>query len=174
MLDLPLSFFTNICYWEKMNFFNGQKTKNDLGRYYYLSKNNPKFKNLITLTDNNLGYSVFQSVEQTKIELSGNTNSVFKYDQMDIKINDAISLKHYNAIIQKDLTKIDQYLDIFLLHHQINIKDVNSLFLTGGTSLVQGIQHLFKSKFPNIPINSDDNFISVAKGLAYSGYLLEA
>ncbi|MDZ4669208.1 MAG: Hsp70 family protein [bacterium] len=171
LLALPLSFFTNICSWEKMNFFNGQKIKNDLNRYHFLTKNNPLFKNLITLTDNNLGYGVFQAIEKTKIELSHANQSKFLYKQNGIKMKDNISLSRYNQIIQKDLNRIENYLDQFLLSNQINHKELDSIFITGGTSLVQAIQALFYKKFSNIPIQSGDNFMSVAKGLAYSGYL---
>ncbi len=173
LIDLPLTFFSNICSWEKMNFFNGQKIKNELNKYYSLTNKNERFKNLVTLTEHNLGYSVFQSIEKTKIELSGSTASEFVYSQMGIDINEKVSLSQYNGIIEKDLGKINLYLEDFLAKHKINSSEIDSLFLTGGTSLVQGIQDLFRSKFPGVPVHSGDNFISVAKGLAYSGYLFE-
>jgi hypothetical chaperone protein len=37
-LDLPLSLFTNICSWEKMNFFNSWKVRNDIEKYYVLDR----------------------------------------------------------------------------------------------------------------------------------------
>ncbi len=173
MLTVPVSLFANICSWEQMNFFNGQKIKNDIDNYYYYSKQNRKFKNLLTLINNNLGYSVFQSIERTKVELSGAEQSNFVYDNMDIEINDQISLETYEDIIAKDLNKISTYLDQFLAETQIKPEDIDSLFLTGGTSMVSAIKKLFQTKFPNTPLHSGDNFISVAKGLAYSGYLFE-
>ena len=121
----------------------------------------------------NLGYSLFQSVEKTKVELSSLPVSQFQYSKMDIEINDEVSIDQYNGIIQKDIKKISAYLDDFLLNHQIAVNDIDSLFLTGGTSMVAAIKDLFKTKFPNTPVHSGDNFISVAKGLAYSGYLFE-
>ncbi len=171
MLNLPLSFFTNICSWEKMNFYNSRKIKNDLNQYYFLCKGNPKLKNLITLTDHNLGYSIFQAIEKTKIDLSNKNNSTFSYSKMGIDILETITIEDYDEIIQKDLNKISSYLDDFLRSNNIRAEEIDSLFLTGGTSLVQGIQNLFRTRFPHISVNSGDNFISVAKGLAYSGYL---
>jgi len=173
MLTVPVSLFANICSWEQMNFFNGQKIKNDIDNYYYYSRQNRKFKNLLTLINNNLGYSVFQSIERTKVELSKSDQSEFKYAKMDIEIDDKISLENYNQIIEKDLNKISSYLDEFLQNAQIKPGEIDSLFLTGGTSLVSAIQSLFQAKFPDTPVHSGDNFISVAKGLAYSGYLFE-
>jgi len=171
MLNVPNSLFSNICSWEQMNFFNGQRIKNDLDNYYHYSKNDRLFKNLLTLTENNLGYSVFQAIERSKYELSKDDQSDFSYSKMGIEINETVSLEEYDRIIQKDLSKISKYLDHFLEHHQIQDIDIDTLFLTGGTSMVTAVRNLFASKFPEKPIQSGDNFISVAKGLAYSGYL---
>lgn len=173
VLNVPKSLFANICTWDKMNFFNGLKIQKEIEEYYYYSGNDPKFKNLITLIENNLGYSLFRSIEKTKIELSDQPVSTFAYNNMEIKIDENISLEQYNSIIEKDINKIDAYLDQFMETYKINPADIDCLFLTGGTSMVSAVQNLFKTKFPHIPLNSGDNFKSVAKGLAYSGYLFE-
>ncbi|KQS35746.1 Hsp70 family protein [Pedobacter sp. Leaf194] len=171
ILNVPKSLFANICSWDKMNFFNGQKIQKDIDDYYYFSGNDRKFKNLITLIEHNLGYSVFQAIEKTKIELSSNHLSDFKYSKLGIEIDEEISIDEYNRVIAKDIQRIDDYLDKFLLTHNINPTEIDCLFMTGGTSMVKAIKHLFKNKFPHIPVNSGDNFNSVANGLAYSGYL---
>ncbi|WP_025142759.1 Hsp70 family protein [Pedobacter jeongneungensis] len=174
VLNVPKSLFANICTWDKMNFFNGLKIQKEIEEYYYYSKNDPKFKNLITLIENNLGYSLFRSIEKTKIELSDQPVSTFAYNNMEIEIDEHISLEQYNSIIEKDINRIDTYLDQFMETYKINPQDIDCLFLTGGTSMVSAVQNLFKNKFPHIPLNSGDNFKSVAKGLAYSGYLFES
>ncbi|MEH3114369.1 Hsp70 family protein [Pedobacter terrae] len=173
VLNVPKSLFANICTWDKMNFFNGLKIQKEIEEYYYYSGNDPKFKNLITLIENNLGYSLFRSIEKTKIELSDQPDSTFAYSNMEIEIDENISLKQYNSIIERDINKIDAYLNRFMETYKINPADIDCLFLTGGTSMVSAVQNLFKTKFPHIPLNSGDNFKSVAKGLAYSGYLFE-
>jgi hypothetical chaperone protein len=172
-LTVPKSLFANICTWDKMNFFNGLRIKKDIEDYFYYSGNDPLFKNLITLIDHNLGYSVFQAIEKTKIELSNTDESNFLYQKMDININENVTLADYSDIIAKDITKISTYLDEFLASNNLDPTQIDSLFLTGGTSMVKSVQNLFKSRFPHLKINSGDNFKSVAKGLAYSGYLFE-
>lgn len=174
VLTVPKSLFANICTWDKMNFFSSLRIKKDIENYYYFSGNDPQFANLITLIDNNLGYSVFQSIEQTKIKLTSTDVSKFSYSNMGIEIDEQISLEVYESIIDRDVKKIDAYLSNFLDENNIKIEDLDSLFLTGGTSMVAAIQKLFKQKFPNVNVNSGDNFTSVAQGLAYSGYLFEA
>lgn len=172
-LTVPNSLFANICSWEQMNFFNGQRIKKDIQDYYYFSGKDRKFKNLITLIENNLGYSIFRSIEQTKIALSGADSARFTYQQMDIEIEEEITRPVYDQIIAKNVNQIGSYLDAFLLENNIVPAKIDSLFLTGGTSMVPGIQQLFKQRFPHVNLNSGDNFKSVAKGLAYSGYLFE-
>jgi hypothetical chaperone protein len=173
VLTVPKSLFVNICSWEQMNFFNGLRIKKDIEDYYYFSGKDRLFKNLITLIDNNLGYSVFQSIEKTKIALTTTDSTVFSYRQMDIDIKEEISLPDYDQIIAKDVNRIAVYLDNFLLENRIDANAIDTLFLTGGTSMVRSIHKLFKNKFPHVNVNSGDNFKSVAKGLAYSGYLFE-
>jgi hypothetical chaperone protein len=173
ILTVPISLFANICTWDQMNFFNSLRIKKDMEDYYHYSKKDRKFKNLLTLIDNNLGYSVFQAIEKTKIDLSDLELSKFVYSTMEIEINEEISIVQYEGIIKRDIRKIDVYLDEFMLKNNIRAEDIDSLFLTGGTSLVGAVQNLFKTRFPHIPMNSGDNFTSVAKGLALSGYLFE-
>lgn len=172
-LTVPKSLFANICSWDKMNFFNGLRIKKEIEDYYYFSGNDPKFKNLITLVDENLGYSVFQAIEKTKIGLSDKDTAPFTYSRSGIEIDEIISIEEYEGIISKDVTRISNYLDEFLTANKIGITDIDCLFLTGGTSMVPAIKDLFKSRFPGIPVNSGDNFISVARGLAYSSYLFD-
>ena len=173
VLTVPKSLFANICSWEQMNFFNGPRIKKDIEDYYYYSGNDRKFKNLITLIDNNLGYSVFQSIEKTKVTLTNADSTAFSYHNMDIDIEEEITLPVYEQIIAKDVERIENYLNEFMIQNHINAENIDSLFLTGGTSMVGSIQTLFKNKFPNVKLNSGDNFKSVAKGLAYSGYLFQ-
>jgi hypothetical chaperone protein len=173
VLKVPVSLFDNICSWDKMNFFNSLRIKKSMEDYYHYSNNDWKFKNLLTLVDNNLGYSVFQAIEKTKIGLSELDVFPFQYSKMGIEIDEQISIESYEAIIGKDIQKISAYLDKFMLSHKIGAKDIDSLFLTGGTSMVRGVKDLFQNKFPHSKISSGDNFTSVANGLAYSGYLFE-
>ena len=173
MVDLPTSFFQNICSWKEMNFFNGQKVRNSLNQYFVYTKRNPLLKNLITLVDNNLGFSVFQQIEKTKIDLTEKETSTLNYSKFDIEINEPISIVDYNEIIDNEIHSIEKYLNKFLEINKIQESEIDSLFLTGGTSLVGSVKQIFKNRFPETPIHSGDNFISVANGLALSEYLFE-
>jgi hypothetical chaperone protein len=172
-LTVPKSLFANICSWEQMNFFNSLRIQKDMENYYHYSGKDRKFKNLLTLLENNLGYSVFRAIEQTKITLSAADTALFSYHRMEIDMEEQVTLSEYEQVIAKEVDRIAVALDSFMKMHHIHPQDVDSLFLTGGTSQVSSIQKLFSGKMPHVNLRSGDIFQSVAKGLAYSGYLFE-
>ncbi|MDZ7934549.1 MAG: hypothetical protein U5M51_06220 [Emticicia sp.] len=71
-------------------------------------------------------------------------------------------------MIEKNVNKIEQYLQEFLDKNQIKNDEVDVVFMTGGTSMVRPLYHLFLQRFGAEKIKSGDNFNSVAMGLAYS------
>src|ERR1043165_3616617 len=102
-LDLLLSLFTNICSWEKMNFFNTWKVKREISDHYVATGHNRRLKNLMTLVENNLGYQLFQAVEETKIHLSQSERAQLGFSKMDIGINEDVHLSEYNRVIKNDV-----------------------------------------------------------------------
>jgi hypothetical chaperone protein len=168
-VQVPLRFYHSICSWEEMNFFNSMKMKNVLRKFYYLTNNHPKFKNLITLVEKNLGYSIFQSIEQTKFRLSKANEAHFAFSHSDISIDEMITLDEFSStIIHEDVLKIKHYLQQFLQDLNITPNDIDAVFTTGGTSLVKPINEMITQIFGQYKIKSGDNFNSVANGLAYS------
>jgi hypothetical chaperone protein len=56
----------------------------------------------------------------------------------------------------------------FLAQQHIQLSDIQTVFLTGGTSYIRPLQQIFHRLFGSEKIKSGDNFNSVAIGLAYS------
>lgn len=168
-LDLPSSYFTNICSWEKMNFLDNVKMRNKVNKSYVFSGRDYRVKNLQTLIDANLGYVLFQHIEQCKIDLTNHDAADFTFDMHDIKINENISIGDFaDNIIDKNVAKIADYLQTFLTQQNIAVSDIDTVFLTGGSSYVRPLKDIFDNLFGKQKIRSGDNFNSVAIGLAYS------
>ncbi|MBP8156156.1 MAG: Hsp70 family protein [Leadbetterella sp.] len=168
-LDLPLSYFQNICSWEKMNFLDTLRMKLNIEKSYQYSGKDQRVKNLQTLVAENLGYSFFKEIEKAKIELTHEENVGLVFRNHGIDIEETISLLEFeNQIIAQNLIKIEAYLDSFLLEKGILKSDIDVVFMTGGTSLIKPLNQIFKNKFGSEKLKSGDNFNSVAMGLAYS------
>ncbi len=168
-LDVPMSYFTNICSWEKMNFLDTVKWRESIRKSYVFSGNDYRIKNLQTLVDQNLGYLLFKQVEQAKFGLTAEDVSTFDFEESGIHIRESITIEDFESvIIRKNMEKIDHYLLAFLKRCDIAPDDIDTVFLTGGTSLVRPMQHLFYRLFGEGRVKSGDHFNSVATGIAYS------
>ncbi|HLO45795.1 MAG TPA: Hsp70 family protein [Leadbetterella sp.] len=168
-LDLPLSYFQNICSWEKMNFLDTLRMKLSIEKSYQYSGKDYRVKNLQTLISENLGYSFFKEIEKTKIALTHQQNADLTFINQGIEIAESISLAEFkDDIIVQNLNKIEGYLDTFLSEKNIKKGEIDVVFMTGGTSLIKPLNQIFKQKFGEEKLKSGDNFNSVAMGLAYS------
>jgi len=168
-IDLPLSYFHSICSWEKMNFLDSLRMKLSIAKSYNFSGKDYRVKNLQTLIEHNLGYVLFKQIEKVKIDLTKVDDAIFEFNESEIEINEPISIQEFEeTIIDKNLEKIENYLQEFLDKNQINNDDVDVVFMTGGTSMVRPLNNIFVKRFGNEKIKSGDNFNSVAMGLAYS------
>jgi hypothetical chaperone protein len=174
-LDLPISYFLNICSWEKMNFLDSLKMRLNIDRSYNFSGKNYRVKNLQTLVGQNLGYVFFKQIEKVKIELTQAENSFLDFNEAEIEIHEPVSIQEFEAeIIQANVAKIENYLLDFLTKNNINTKEVDVVFMTGGTSLILALNKLFIKHFGSEKIKSGDTFNSVAMGLAYSYRVLSS
>ena len=168
-IDLPLSYFTNICSWEKMNFLDSYKWRNTISKSYFAAGRDYRVKNLLTLIEKNLGYVLFKQIERAKFGLTNQDVSNFAFNEFDIQIDESITIEDFEcAIIHKNLAKIEAYLQAFLQNQNIDPLDIDTVFMTGGTSYVRPLSNIFTRLFGPEKIKSGDNFNSVAKGIAYS------
>jgi len=168
-LDLPLSYFQNICSWEKMNFLDTLRMKLSIEKSYQYSGKDYRVKNLQILISENLGYSFFKEIEKAKIMLTHENNAPLVFQKHGVEIDEKVSLSEFkDEIISQNLTKIEDYLDQFLEEKGIAKESIDVVFMTGGTSLIKPLNQIFKDKFGEDKLKSGDNFNSVAMGLAYS------
>lgn len=168
-IDLPLSYFHNICSWERMNFLDTLRMRISINKSYNFSGKDYRVKNLLTLIEDNLGYVLFKEIEKTKIELTSVDLAEFSFDENGISFSEKIAIQDFeNEIIQKNLDSIDAYMLSFLDKNQVKPSEIDVVFMTGGTSMVRPLRNRFISCFGEAKIKSGDNFNSVATGLAYS------
>lgn len=168
MLDLPVHIYRTLCEWDQMGFLKDNRIRRQLDGFYFSTGNNPALKSLMTYIDYNLGFSLFQSIEKVKIELSAEESSRLYFDKQGIAIEERIELNDFNAFTKKELDKIESFLFDFLSEAKIEPQEIGNVFLTGGTSSLGSVVNLFKNTFSSEKINRGDNFSSVAQGLALS------
>jgi hypothetical chaperone protein len=126
-----------------------------------------KIAALMELVENDLGYRLYQAVEQTKCDLSSVLSASFIFKELATAIEKIISRSEFENWIEPEVSVIDRSIDRLLGRCNVKSTDVGAIFMTGGSSFVPAIRGIFRRKFgAETPIKAGEEFTSVAIGLA--------
>jgi hypothetical chaperone protein len=125
-----------------------------------------KIEALITLIDEDLGYHLHQAVQRVKFELSHAETAQFRFHDGSMDINIEVTRAAFEGWIADELRTIEDCVDALLQTSGVSRREVDRVFLTGGTSLVPAVRRIFMDRFGEDRIRTGDEFISVARGLA--------
>ncbi|HLD28202.1 MAG TPA: Hsp70 family protein [Patescibacteria group bacterium] len=171
-LHVPHRLIDSICDWHFLSFIKEDRFEQELIQMIRQSADNPEaIDRLQSLIDNNLGFALSRSVEIAKCELSSIRKSSIIFNEDEINISEEITREEFENSIKDELAKIKDCLHRLLASAGLTPKDVDTVFLTGGTSYVPAIKKLFQDEIGADKIVSGDNFVSVAAGLALSSKL---
>ena len=167
--DIPDHFFKTLCNWYHIHHLKEDSHRLDLKDIYFGAVDKQAVKRLMTLIDEDLGYALFRSIQEAKHILSSEGFSQIIFSQSGIQISHPLLLSRFNDDIEQDILEIEKELEATLRKADLKHSDIDSVFITGGTSQVRSIQELFRQHFMSEQLNQDDNlFQSVAKGLSLS------
>ena len=87
----------------------------------------------------------------------------------------SVGRDQFESWIDGELRQIGECVDRLLSRCNVTAKDVDAIFMTGGSSFVPAIRRIFENEFGSrVPIRVGEEFTSVAEGLAiYALELLE-
>ncbi len=167
-LDVPTAIHYELCEWHKISFLKGGRYLALIGKMIHQSDDKQGFMRLQALVEENLGYPLFQSIQEAKCILSSDQTSRVKFNRSIINIDEEITRKSFEEMIEEYIEKLGLCIDRTLSTADINARDVDAVFLTGGTSQTPRVRRLMAEKFGEEKLRSGDAFTSVAEGLALS------
>jgi len=167
-LEIPSVLFRELRNWERSFLLKDSKLRRSIDSYYVFSGNNYLINNLRVLIDNNYIFSLFKKIEKSKIDLSTQKETLIEFEENVISISEQFNIDDFEKTIQQYTDDIRNY--ILELMNTINVapKDIDAVFITGGSSLVVPIRNIFHQIFGKEKIHSGDTFNSVAYGLSIS------
>lgn len=169
VFDVPQHFFNIICAWADIARLKSKMYQLQLKEILWGSNDKPAIERLMTLINHDLGFAVFKAIEKAKQELSRYNQSKIIFSNRDIQISDSITREQFFEYIHEDCERIQLALDQTLARAGLTESDIDTVFLTGGTSLVGRLRDDFVTRFGEKKLNSDlDLFTSVAQGLGMS------
>lgn len=120
----------------------------------------------IHLLRNRLGYQLYEAVRRTKFALSQESEAAFEFDCGPVRIRHKVLRSAFEKWIEPELSAITDSIDTVLRTARVSPRDVEQVFLTGGSSFVPAVRRLFIDRFGEDRIAGGDELTSVAHGLA--------
>ena len=167
ILPVPNWLYEHLERWHYLSFLKTRKNVELLRKIRFQAVEPRKIDGLIDLVDHDLGYRLYQSVEHTKCVLSNENQTEFRFDEAAVVIDEAVTRSEFENWIDPEVLQISGCVDRLLANCNVGAKDVDAIFMTGGSSFVPAIRRLFEDKFrAETPIRAGQEFTSVAEGLA--------
>lgn len=103
------------------------------------------------------------------LELSAGEGATFRFAGAGIEIEAEVTRAEFEGWIADDVARMAAAVDEALADAGIAEREVDRVFLTGGTSLVPAVRSVFTTRFGEERIRSGSELTSIAHGLALVG-----
>lgn len=163
---VPAWIYTNLERWHYLSFLRTRNVAEILRSASLRALEPEKIEALIALIEEDLGYQLHQAVQKVKFELSRATSAEFRFHEGSLDLQVPVTRGELEEWIAEELRAIESCVDSLLDSSGVSARDVDRVFLTGGTSFVPAVRHIFATRFGEDRIRSGNEFTSVAHGLA--------
>ena len=166
---VPAWIYAHLERWHYLSFLRTNNVREILKSSRARALEPDKIEALIAIIEGDLGYQLHQAVQKAKFELSQRENAEFTFRDRgaSIELRIPVSRAEFESWIVEDLAAIEHSVDALLKSTGVNPREVDRVFLTGGSSFVPAVRRIFTTRFGQERIRGGDEFTSVAQGLAF-------
>jgi hypothetical chaperone protein len=165
-LPMPSWLYSRLERWEDMSMLATPATMEILRGLRRQALAPEQIDGLIQLVQGDLGYLLYQEVERAKLALSRQEQTRFAFELLSVPIAQDLARRDFESWIAADLARIGACVDRLLAHCNVPPSAVDRVFLTGGSSLVPSVRHIFAARFGADRLRGGDELTTVARGLA--------
>ena len=163
---VPAWIYSNLERWHYLSFLRTRNVTEILKSARARAMEPEKIAALITLVDEDLGFQLHQAVQRLKFELSSSETAEFRFIDGSLELRQTVTRAEFETWIANDLASIESCVDSLFTTAGVAYRDVDRVFLTGGTSFVPAVRRIFENRFGKDRVRSGNEFTSVARGLA--------
>lgn len=168
-LPMPRRFYTSLARWNELSIMKSSRDLRELHELRAMSEEPEKLDAFIDLIEGDLGYRLYRAVSQAKERLSYEDSTPFRFELGAMTIDTAIARADFDSWVAGDLAAIAGAVDTALARANLPADAIDRVFLTGGTSFVPAVRALFEARFGADRIETGDELVSIAHGLAMIG-----
>src|SRR5204863_1065053 len=118
----------------------------------------------IRLVESDQGYTLYRSVSDAKELLSRQDEAPFEFRGPGFEIRATITRTQFEGWIAEELQAIEEALERVLHNAGVTERDVDRVFLTGGSSFVPAVRRIFERRFGAERTEAGNEFVSIANG----------
>lgn len=165
-LPVPRHYFASFSRWNELCLMRRPDVLRELRELARSSSSKEQLLSLVDLIEGGVSYELYRAVSRAKAGLTENDSVPFRFRLSGVDIAGKISRGNFERWIAPDLEKIGATADSALANAGLAARDIDKVFLTGGTSFVPAVRRLFETRFPAEKIDTGEQLLSIAKGLA--------
>lgn len=166
ILPVPIWLYEKLERWHHLSFLKTRETMELLRQIHFGALEPEKIEALIQVVEEDLGYHLFRAVERTKCALSVENQNEFVFRESRVDIREKVVRPTFTRWIEPDVQAIASCVDRLLTNCGVTSTDIDSVFLTGGSSFVPAVRQIFIERFGGDRLRGGDELTTVAKGLA--------
>jgi len=166
ILPVPNGYFTKFSRWNELSIMRHSRDYRDLQQLVRSSLDPDRIRAFIAFLDADAGYDMYRAVSAAKLQLSHAEEGKLSLHVAGVDIERTIKRSEFEKWIAPELADISATVDRALAEAGLVESDIDRVFLTGGSSFVPAVRAQFESRFGAAKIETGDQLVSIAYGLA--------
>lgn len=166
--SIPKSIIYTLCQWHRIPLLRARKTRELIRVIKGATDDCRAIEHLENIINDNFGFFLFQAIEKAKCELSGQEQALISFTERDLCINEELGRGEFEMLNAENFQQIAVCIDGVVTRSGLLPTQIDTVFLTGGTSRIPHIQALFAARFGRDKLENRDAFTSVVHGLGSS------
>jgi hypothetical chaperone protein len=166
LLTVPNWVYIKLERWHHLSLLRGRDVLEMLRGVHAQSLEPEKIGALIHFIKEDLGFHLHRAVQKVKSDLSKAALARFEFSDGSVDLAAVVERVSFEEWISEELGHIAACVDSLLTSSGVLPKDVDRVFLTGGSSFVLAVRRIFETRFGKKGIRGGNEFTSVARGLA--------
>ena len=166
VLPVPSWPYERLERWHHLSFLRSADTLDILQRVRRTATRPERLEAFLRLIHDDLGFQLHEAVQRTKFALSATTASEFSFESGGVAIRARVTRADFEGWIADDLAAMPACVDRLVSATGLAPRDIDRVFLTGGSSFVPAVRQMFVDRFGAGKVTGGDELTSVATGLA--------
>src|SRR5580704_9279339 len=169
ILPIPQHYHASFARWHQLAMLKTPEHIRELESLQRTSLSRDEIAKFVEIIRNDRGFNIYRAVSEAKVRLSSVPTTNFVLGLGELHIEQEISRQDFERWIADDIARIEQTVDQLLQRESVSVDEIDSVFLTSGSSFIPAVRSVFETRFGTDRLADGENFQSVAFGLALIG-----